>query len=129
MKSDEKLTYWKAFDGIYEMSIDSKNEEKIFNSDEDTMLGFIATSKDNYYIYNMLNKNYKNGTDIYIGNIKDGSVVTKLYIEGENYLLPSYIGSNKLIIDIYGKDGKFCGYSNIKDGKLSDEIINTEIKR
>ncbi len=137
LKADEKLAYWKAFDGIYEIPMTTgntaenivENEEKIFTCDEDTMLGFIASSNSDYYLYNMINTSYKKDTDIYIGNIKEGRIITKLYVNKEDYMMPLYVGSDKLIVDVYGKDGRYCGYSEIDNGQLSDEIINMGIIR
>ena len=137
LKADEKLAYWKAFDGIYEIAMTAGNtaeniagnEEKIFTCDEDTMLGFIASSNSDYYLYNIINTSYKKDTDIYIGNIKEGRIITKLYVNKEDYMLPLYVGSDKLIVDVYGKDGRYCGYSEIDNGQLSDEIINMGIIR
>ena len=106
-----------------------ENEEKIFTCDEDTMLGFIASSNSDYYLYNMINTSYKKDTDIYIGNIKEGRIITKLYVNKEDYMMPLYVGSDKLIVDVYGKDGRYCGYSEIDNGQLSDEIINMGIIR
>ena len=137
LKADEKLAYWKAFDGIYEIPMTTgntaenivENEEKIFTCDEDTMLGFIASSNSDYYLYNMINTSYKKDTDIYIGNIKEGRIITKLYVNKEDYMMPLYVGSDKLIVDVYGKYGRYCGYSEIDNGQLSDEIINMGIIR
>lgn len=129
LKQNEKLAYWKVYDGIYERILATEDEEKIFNSDEDTMLGFIASSGDEYYIYNISNKKYKKDTEVYIGRLEKGNIETPLYENRNDYIKPLYVGSDRIFVDIYNNDGKFCGYSDIKDGKVSMDVINVGINR
>jgi hypothetical protein len=127
LKNENKIVYWKSFDGIYENSIDTREAEKIYNSDEDTMLGFLACVGENCYVYNFSNGSYKQDTDVFVGIVKDNEIVSRVYLAGNQFLLPLYIGEDRMISDVFGKGGKSIGYCPIENNSIDTNIINTEI--
>lgn len=127
LKGGSNLAYWKAFDGIYELTIETGDIQKLYTAGEDTMLGFIAANDTDYYIYNISNKSYKQGESVYVGMLNKTGVTTKLYVDGDDYLLPLYIGSDRIITNVLSQSGKFYGYAVIENGRISDNVIKTDI--
>lgn len=127
LKNEKTTVYWKSYDGIYENDIDNKSVEKIYSSDEDTMIGFLASSGEDLYIYNFSNGAYKQETGIFIGILKDNEIVSKVYVKGEQFLMPLYIGKDRIITAIFDTDGRNIGYCLTGDKSIDADIINCGI--
>jgi hypothetical protein len=127
LENEKTIVYWKSYDGIYVNNTDTKEAEKIYDSDEDTMLGFLASAGENCYVYNLSNGSYKQDTDVFVGIVKDNEIVSKLYVKGTQFLMPLYIGKDRVISAVFGKDGRSIGYCFIENEIIAADVINSEI--
>lgn len=125
---DGKVVYWKACDGIYEYDINSKKASSIYNSDNDTMYGFIASTDTNYYVFNMPNTRYNEDSKDFVGILKDKKIISKLYIKGElNTVIPLYIGSDRVLMKVFGNNTFSLGYSFVQNDNINKEIVISDI--
>jgi hypothetical protein len=127
LKNEKTIVYWKSFDGIYENAIDTKESEKIYNSDEDTMLGFLAYVDGDCYVYNFSNGSYKQDTDVFVGILKDNEIVSKVNVKENQFFMPAYIGEDRVIGAVFSVAGRSIGYCAIENKLIDTDIINTEI--
>jgi hypothetical protein len=128
LENENTIVYWKSFDGIYVNNIDTKEAAKIYNSDEDTMLGFLACVDESVYVYNFSNGSYKQDTDVFVGILKDNEIVSKIYLSENQFLMPVYIGRDRVISAVFGKDGRSIAYCHIENKLIDTNIINTGIE-
>ncbi len=127
LRNDKNIIYWKSYDGIYENSVESKENVKLYSSNDDTMLGFIACSNEKCYVYNFSNGAYKQGTDVFIGILDKDEISSKIYVKREKLIMPLYMGSDRVIMSLFDKSGRGIGYSLTNDDSIDTNIINCDI--
>lgn len=121
---EHTIVYWRSYDGIYKRNIDTMTDVKIYASDEDTQVGFLANSGDDVYVYNFSNS----GSKIFIGIIDNGELVSKTYAnDGGSYMRYVYVGTDRVIASLYQQEGIYYGYCMTRDKSIEDTRVKTVI--
>lgn len=127
MMDENTVVYWKSYDGVYEKKIDTGEITKLFDSDENTMLGYLAVAGNECYMYNFSNGSYKKDTSIFIGVLRENEIVSPVYVKDGAYIMPLYIGQDRIIVAVYGKEGRSIGYCMTENENIDSDIINCNI--
>jgi hypothetical protein len=80
------------------------------------------------YVYNFSNGSYKQDTDVFVGIVKDSEIVSKIYLSENQFLMPVYIGRDRIISAVFNKDGRSIAYGTVKNKLIDTNIINTGIE-
>lgn len=126
--NENTVVYWRSYDGIYKKYIDTNEISKLYNSDDDTMLGYLAVTENNCYVYNFSNGAYKKDTSIFIGILNNNEIISKKYVNDGEFIMPLYVGQDRIIISIYGQAGRNIGYCLTQNKTIDSNVQDCNIK-
>ncbi|SEF72725.1 hypothetical protein [Lachnospira multipara] len=120
---DDKLIYWKSYDGIYEET--SKGDvNKIYEVEEDTVKGSLVYNGSNIYVLNFYSATEEGP---FIGLLKNGEIEDRFYCFENGTYVPMYLTNDRIFAISYSQEGQYYAIFLLdEEGKIKD-IVRTDI--
>ena len=138
LENEDKLAYWKSYDGIYEYNTATGEKQCIMVSDDETMLGIVVYSNEHLYLDNRKNAGYNKSSIASIGILIDGKMEAKIPIngkmeaktdtDGEVFTTTEFVGTDRILFASLVYGGLYYSYRLLDDEKINEELVVTELK-